>query len=330
MPKPTVSDVHVNRPLTNISIAFMQDTRNFIADKVFPTVPVQKQSDAYFTYDRAYWNRDEMQDRAPATESAGNGYKIDADNTYYCAIKAFHKDIDDPTRANADATLDLDRDATEYVSRKALIKKEKLFVAGYMASAKWTYDYDGVASSPAANQVLQWNDASSTPIEDVWNAKEYILQLTGFEPNKLVLGYPVYKTLCNHPDFVDRVKYGQTPGKPAMVETSDMAQLFKVEEVLVSRGIETTSVEGAATTTSAFINGKVAGLFYAPPSPSLLVPSAGYIFSWTGYLGAGPGGQRIKRFRMEQLSADRVEIEIAFHMKQIAADLGAFWDAVVA
>ena len=44
MPNPTASDVHVNRPLTNISIAYTQDASTFVADKVFPNIPVAKQS----------------------------------------------------------------------------------------------------------------------------------------------------------------------------------------------------------------------------------------------------------------------------------------------
>ena len=326
---PTPSDVHVNRPLTNLSIAVIQDESVFVANQVFPVVPVEKQSDAYWTYDDAYWNSDEMQVRAPGTESVGNGYTVDASNTYYCHVYAFHKDIDDQTRANADSPLNLDREATRYVTRKALIKRERLFATAYMAGGVWTRDYDGVAAAPGANQVLQWNDAASNPIEDVWDAKESVLGRTGFEPNVLVLGYAVYKALVNHPDFIDRVKYGQTPGEPAMIDTSDLAALFKVEKVVIMRGIYNSAVEGA-TKNNTFITRDKALLVYAPAAPGLMTPSGGYIFSWTGFTGAAAEGQRIKRFRMEHIEADRVEIQMAFHMKLIAADLGAFWDTLVA
>ena len=41
MPEPQLNSVHVNRPLTNISQAYMQDASDYIADKIFPVVPVQ-------------------------------------------------------------------------------------------------------------------------------------------------------------------------------------------------------------------------------------------------------------------------------------------------
>ena len=61
-----------------------------------------------------------------------------------------------------------------------------------------------------------------------------------------------------------------------------------------------------------------------------MTPSAGYSFSWNGYLGAGPDGNRVKQFRMENLASDRVELEIAFDMKLVAADLGYFFNGIVA
>ena len=47
--QPNASDVHIDSPLTNISIAYMQDQKEYIADKIFPVVPVDKQGDKYFT-----------------------------------------------------------------------------------------------------------------------------------------------------------------------------------------------------------------------------------------------------------------------------------------
>jgi hypothetical protein len=327
--QPTPGDVHVNVPLTNISIAFMQSQQNFVASRIFPNVPVDKQSDRYYTYDRGEFNRDEAKERAPSTESEGGGYTVDNTPTYFARVYAFHKDIDDQMRANADAVINPDRDATQYVTMKALIRREKIFVTNFFAGGLWSFDYDGVAAAPGANQVLQWNDANSNPIEDVRFAKTAILESTGFEPNKLVLGRKVYDKLVDHPDIIDRIKYGQTAGDAAMANRQTLAKLFEVDTIEVMNAIENTAVEGRAAVHS-FIGGKKALLCYAAPTPGLMQPSAGYTFSWTGYMGAGAEGNRIRTFRMENLKSDRVEIEFAFDQKLISADLGFFWDSIVA
>jgi len=329
MTQPTRGDVHVNKPLTNISIAFMQEATNFIADTVFPNIPVQMQSDRYYTYDRGYFNRDEMKERAPGTESQGSGYSLDNTPTYYARVYAFHHDVPDQIRANADSVISLDSDATKLVSQKALLKREKLWVAAYFAGGIWTFDYDGVAAAPIANQVLQWNDANSTPIEDVAAAMDIVLQETGFLCNKLVLGRQVWTALKNHPDIIDRVKYGQTAPGTAKISVQALADLFEVEQIVIMQSIENTAKEGAANV-HAFIGGKKALLCYAAPSPGLQVPTAGYTFSWTGLLGSGAMGGRISKFRMEHLKSDRIEIEMAFEQKKVSADLGFFWDTVVA
>jgi hypothetical protein len=327
--QPTPGDVHVNVPLSNISIAYLQNASNFVAARVFPNIPVSKQSDRYYTYERGDFNRDEMTERAPGTESSGGGYRLDSTPTYYAPVYAFHKDIPDQVRSNADAMLNPDREATAFVTHKALIKREKIWVARYFQGGVWTNDVDGVASSPTGGNVLQWSDANSNPIENVRAAKTAILQSTGFEPNKLVLGRQVYDALVDHPDVIDRLKYGQTAGAPAQASRDSLARLFEVDSIDVMNAIENTAVEGRAAAHS-FIGGKKALLCYANPSPGLMTPSAGYVFSWTGHMGAGAEGSRIKQFRMEPLASDRVEIEMAFDCKLVAADLGYFWDSIVA
>lgn len=328
MPQPTPGDVHVNAPLTNISVAYIQDASRFVAARVFPNIPVAKQSDRYFTYDRGDFNRDEMRERAPGTESEGSGYNVDNTPTYYTPVYAFHRDIPDQVRSNADAPLNLDTEATIYVTQKALIKREKLWADGYFKPGIWTFDMAGVASSPGAGQFLKWSDAASTPIEDIRAGKRAIAEETGFEPNTLVLGRPVFDALVDHPDIIDRVKYGQTPGSPAMVSRQALASLFEVERIEVMNAISNTAKEGAAANHS-FIGGNNALLSYSAPTPGIMTASAGYTFSWTGHLGAGAEGNRIKRFRMEHLASDRVEIEMAWATKVVAPDLGYFFGGAV-
>lgn len=323
---PTMQNAHVDAVLTNLSIAYLQDASAFIADKVFPVVPVKRQSDVYYQYNKGDFMRDEAQVRASGTESAGSDYGVEAQAPYYCRIQAFHKDVTKAERANYDKPLDADRDATDFVSQKMLIRREMEWASKYFKTGVWGTEYTGVAATPTASQRLQWNDETSTPIVDITDASVTLASETGYKPNTLVLSPFAYNSLKNHPDILDRIKYTQR----GVVTVDLLATLFDVEKVFVAWSVVNSAAKGA-TDSVAFIMGKHALLCYVNPSPALKKPSAGYIFSWTGLEGAGAYGNRIVRLPMDMLGlgTERVEGEIAFDAKVICADLGIFFKDIV-
>jgi hypothetical protein len=330
---PTNYAVHVDAVLTNLSIAYLQNPSHFIASRVFPNVPVDKQSDRYYTFDRGDFNRNEARIRAPGAESAGSGFRLDNTPTYYAPVWAFHKDLPWQTLANEDAVVNLSAGANNYVMHKMMIAKEVDWMAKYFTSGVWAFDWTGVAASPTGNQVIDWSDYSgSDPIKNVRDAKTRVLERTGYEPNKLTIGQKVYDALVEHPDLIDRVKYsgGVGNGTPAKITRQALAALFEVDEVLVAKAIQNTGAEGAAEASS-FIGGNHALLTYSPPAPGLMTPSAGYTFSWTGYMGQGNEfGVATKRIPMAHLESDRVEAGMAFDHKLVAADLGHIFRDIIA
>lgn len=319
MPQPAQVDVHVDAILTNISVAYIQKASNFISQKVFPVVPVDKQSDKYFIYNKADWFRDEAEPRADATESAGSGYTLSQGN-YYAQVYAFHKDIGDQVRENTDNPLDPDRDATSFVTQRMMLRQEIQWVSDYFKTGVWGTDVVGGAG------FVQWNDyAGSDPIEDVELGKATILSTTGFDANTLVLGYAVFRKLKNHPDIIDRIKYTSSN----VVTEQLIAKYFGVDRVLVARAIKNTAKEGQ-TGVYGFTHANNAWLGYVNPTPGILQPSAGYVFTWKGVsdgLGTNIG---ITRFRMQHLRADRVEAQIAWTNKVVGSDLGYFFSQAVA
>jgi len=329
MPNPTRQNIHVNRPLTNISVAYMQKAESFVAGQVFPIVPVQKQSDRYFVYLKEDWFRDEAMKRVQGAESAGGGYEIDNTPTYFCETWAYHKDVTAADRANSDKPLTPDRDATQFISQKLLVRKEVEWMSRFFATSLWTTEYTGVTATPTGTQRLHWNDASSTPVEDVADAQIAIQAVTGYKPNVLTLGPYVYKDLRNHGDIIDRIKYSGMI--PAMANQNSMAALFDVDKVIVAEGVTNSAAKGATEDTD-FIAGKHALLSYSPNSPGLKQPTAGYTFSWTGLLGAGAFGNRMNTIDMPWLGLGtrRIEGEMSFDFKLVAADLGAFFNGIVA
>jgi hypothetical protein len=319
MPQPTSYDVHVDAVLTNISVAYIQSSNKFMSTQAFPVVPVEKQSDLYYKYTKNDWFRDEAQRRADGTESSGSGYGLSTDS-YRCDVWAFHKDVGDQMRANADNPLKPDTEATQFVTQRLMLRQEIQWVTDYFTTGVWGTDKTVSAT---------WDDyALSDPIEDMEEAKEVVLSGTGFELNTLVLGYQVFRQLKHHPDIIDRIKY--TTGVTGRTVTPELlAAMFDIERVLISKAIKATNEEGQ-TGAYAFTHGKHALAMHVAPNPGLMTPSAGYVFTWKGVsegLGTDIG---ISRFRMQHLRSDRVEGQVAFDNKVVASDLGYFFGSVVA
>jgi hypothetical protein len=322
MAQPHLNAVHLDAVLTQISVAYLQNPGNLIADKVFPMIPVDKKSDVYYTYDKEDWFRDEAQRRAGGAESAGSGYDLSR-ATYNCDVFALHKDVNDQDRANQDSPIDLDSEAAMFVSSRLALRREIQFVTDYFGTGIWGTDVTGVSGAPAGGQFRKWSDyVNSDPLLDIEVGKEGVLQTTGFEPNTLVLGYKAFRTLKNHPDLSDRLKYTTSENITAEI----MARLFDVDRVLVAKAVKASNVEGeTASYGFAFPDGAL--LAYVAPNPGLLTPSAGYCFGWKGVSGGMGEVIGTSSFRMEHLKATRIEAEAAWDNKVVGADLGYYFTA---
>lgn len=323
------ADVHYDAYLTNVGIAYLQDTTQFVASRIFPEVNVTKQSDRYYVWNRGERNRADFAKRAPSTESRGITRNLSHD-TYFAEKWALHYDVSDEERANADPAIQIERLATTDLMFKGLLTKEINFATDFMKTGVWSVDYTGVASSPGTGDLLQWNDANSNPIEDIQAAATAMqLRTGGFRPNKLALSQNVRDKLVRHPDIIDLIKYGGSAQNPAVVTDQTLAAVLGIEQVLTMGAVRNSSAEGVAES-NAFINSRNALLVYAPNEPSTMLPSAGYTFNWTGYMGNSPNGIRVGSFRMEHIKSDRIEAEMFFAQKVTGSDLGTYFHNIVA
>ena len=331
MPNPAQSDLHINQPLTNVSVAYIPKAGDYIATAVFPKVPVQKQSDLYWKYAKSDWRRTDVQRRAPSTESPGVGWKLDTDS-YFAHVYAVHKDIDDQIRANADSNFHLDSEATKFITNQMLLNRDIDWCSTYFKTGVWAVEYEGVAATPTGTQFLRFDNDNSDPIALFSTWQLAFRQLTGYNFNKVTMGAHVMKALKNHPDLVDRIKYTQR----GVLTEELVASLLGVENVRVALATQATGPEindtddqDAAATYDFVANSKGVLLSYSPPSPSLMVPSAGYTFTWSGYAAGNSEGIKIKQFRQEQIASDRVEAEMTYDMKVVAPDMGVWLKTAV-
>ena len=335
MPQPTLLQVHIQAALTQIATAYLQDQRNYVADQVFPIVPVEHQADKYFTFSKDDFFRDEAVRRADAAESAGGGFELNT-GTYGAEVWAYHKDLGGQTRRNADPAVNMDVATTKFIMQKLLIRRDRFFVGAYLVNSVWSADYTGTAGgTPGGATPPFWNDdANGDPFTDIANAQTAILQNTGFEANTLLISFPVYQGLRKHPLVIDRIKY-TTRADATKITPELLAAAFDVERVIVSKAVynslpETTTTTGSAGTYQ-FVASKDALLCHSAPSPGLMIPTAGYIFAWSGLTGLNTIGVRIAQIPMPWLGLEtvRTEGEMAFDMQVIGKDLGIHFAGIV-
>jgi hypothetical protein len=324
MPQPTGSDLHIDTYLSNVGVAYMNEPGAYIADRVFPVVPVDKQSDLYPVYAKDFWFRDEAQKRAPLTEGEGGGYELEDPGTYYCHEWSWFVDTPEEDLWNADDVFNLEDDALSYTVEKLRLKRERLWAENYFAAGVWGTE---VVGGP---DFVQWDDDDANPIVDVGDWKEQILRQTGIKANTLVVPYNIHQFVKNNAEVLDRFKYTQA----GIITEQILARVFEVENYLVGYAVHAPHAEGAEGDLEYILNDESVLLVYAPPRPSRRRPSGGYTFRWNRPSYRGQAGSRlamtVRKYDLGRKRGQRIQGSIYEDLKLVASDVGLFATCVVA
>ncbi len=265
MPQPILSQVHIDRAITQAAMRYRNSM--FIAQLAAPIVPVVKESDLMFIFDKAEWFRDVAdKNRRPGTRAARGGYTV-SNLRYSLAEIAIAHGVPDRIVESADDPLRPIQDGTDWCMQIALLRREVMTAAIIMGATAW-------GTNTTLTGTTQWADfVNSDPANDVQLAISTVLQNTGFRPNTMVVGEQVHDKLILNPDLLDRFKYTQVA-----VPTGPMiAQWLGIDRYLIGAATRNTAAEGAAAT-MAYIWAKHAAIYYVPPAPAIQEPSGAYIF----------------------------------------------------
>jgi len=330
MPEPTGSDLHIDTFLSNLSIAYMNELKNYVADKVFPVVTSKKQSDKYAIYNAYDWFRDEAKQRAPLTDGAGGSYGLETPGTFFCNEYSIFKDIADEDRDNADDVFDLDEESTDWVVEMLRISRERRWGTTYFGTGIWGTDLEGQSDAPGTDEFYVWDDATnSTPIEDVESAKRVVKVATGLMPNTFVVAERVFQSLKNHADVLDRYKYTQT----GILTEGLIAKVFGVDNFYTAGAIYSPSPKGTDTMAYA-LDQYGALLVYVAPRPTKRRPSGGYTFRWDRPQFGDAGGDRlqstIRKFDLGSKGGTRIRGSVYEDIKLVANGCGVFFNNCIA
>ena len=146
----------------------------------------------------------------------------------------------------------------------------------------------------------QWSDfQNSDPVAAITAQRSTILLSCTKEPNTLLVGYPVWLQLIQHPIILDRFKNHALPlGYPT---DQQLAGLFNVDNFVVAKALYDTAQQGIAHNLN-YIWGKNAILAYVPPGKGQLMITPGTTFRWLYGVpqNGGHAGEALSRGRAQR------------------------------
>jgi len=293
---PLLNQVHVDKALTNVSVKYHNS--EYIADQVFPSLPVNKLSDKYFIYDRDF--------RVPETKRAIKGeareHTFELSTASYQLVKHSLKDLVADDEADNFDLGTLRADTVEELTDKIMLRREddcaKLFT-----STSWSQN---VSLSTAQQFSLDTTTSSPVPIFDT--AATAVLENSGFRPNYGIIPHNVLIAIKNHSQILERIKY------TSMEITKNMiAGLLDIDELLVPTAVKDSAAKGASASIAAIWQDN-AFVGYKPARASLRSPSAGYIFEKKDSM--------VKRWREEPRDGEMIEVTKHYDIKVVASLAG--------
>lgn len=316
---PQPGDVYVPSILQNMAIDWIKVNSSFL-HRIFPALPVDQQTGYYTVWSLGDAARAQTEALAPMARPSGIGVGVDNTNMFSCKVYGAEFAISDQTLANWQIKPSSEAAAADLLGRAVATRRETDFAGQIFTTGVWGSDVT-VATT--------WDDPSSDPIMDIEDQIDNIQASTGNKPNVMAMGYKVWKALKNHPDIVARIT-ASTGGveEPRKVTERAVAALFGLDEIIVGNAVVNSAAAGA-TNSIDYVVGKSALLIYRPSTPDLLMPSAGYMFSWQGLTGSADG---IATRRGIDERAHQVWTQI-FHAEQFkvtCSQLGAFFANCVA
>ena len=270
-PNFTVGSVHVNGPLTQLSLGY--HPQGMIAEQVFPVLAVNHESDLYYKWDKGQAFRVGRSDGSAslrADRSRAKRLNFGATLDSYTAQEyALEDTISDREAANQDTPLNLAASKIRRLQDLILMDYE-LRVAN-IATTTGNYAAANFTTLAGANQ---WNNASfvsntngqhSVIAGEIFTGKNAVRASTGgLVPNTIVIPYAVAMVVANDPGLIDLIKYTRSD---LLVEDLLPPRLWGMD-VLIPRGEYTAGVEGEAVTLSD-VWGKNVVMFYKDPNPGL-------------------------------------------------------------
>lgn len=261
--------VHIDHHLSNVAINYRP--AGFIADRIFPVVPVPKQSDTYVIFEQADLFRRENTRRSRGGEANKIHSRVSSAG-YYCNNYALKADVTLEDRANADPVF-----VQQFEEGRINRVQDALFLDWEVRAANQITDSSNVGSSTAVGSA--WDDyTNADPLGDIWTAVDNVELSTGFRPNRIVFSGTAWRHFRRNATVIDKSTNPHITGGGLYPSTRQIEDLLEMK-VLVGNAWQNTAEEAMPLNLSQIWGDHVV-VYYSPERPTIETPSFGYFFRW--------------------------------------------------
>ena len=303
---PQRKNIHIDVALSNLAQGYKNLA--FVADYVFPILPVKNESDKYYVF-----NREEMREvdthRAIGAES--NEVAWDVGNaSYICEEQALSKLIADRTINNADSPIRPKMTTINKIMRWIQLGHEKRvmnLVTGGGVS--------GAIPDP------KWNGTSPTIEGDIDTGKASISLNAGVIANRLLMNDQVKDVVKKDSTVRNLVRYTiQGSGGQELLVNGDLPPILWGLKVVVAGSAENTAKQGATNAISRIWPDDVL-ISFVEEAPSLEAATLGYTFR-------SQAPQTIS-WRVDERKGNKYETSVIEVEKLVATSAGYLLDNVL-
>lgn len=265
--------------LSNLCLAYYESPE-YAHRRIFPVVPVDLPSGHFYTFTKEDLAKDQVYQKPPHGKVQPAVFGV-SEQSYSCKVYQTLIGLDQIMtlpyqRTSAPGSADPVRARVKVINEQIATHQEEDFAKKFFNANAWDNTWTGAATGNDANKQFKKFDNSDVDPVEFFDARMIDIRRNGRrKPNKLALGIETFKVLKNNPFILERIKYSGTTQNPAIVNENVLAQVFGVDQVVVLDA--THYSEGNME----FIcDSKGALLLYAPDTPAIDMPSAGYSFTW--------------------------------------------------
>lgn len=297
MAVPTASSGQFDQMMTDFAVNFSEQRADaYIADKVFPVVPVGRPSASFRTFPRGYFLQDNV---APLPDNGTPNeiyYRTGTDN-YSCEVEALRARITNMEAATWVGPGDPRNNKVRVLARSHLIHRDRAWVSRFMQPGIWGTDLSGTDTGSETGAVMRFDNANVDIVDLISEIVDNQARRGADAPNTMVMGRAVRRALRRNALIKDAIKYTQVgiASLPLLASLLDLENVFSPTGAYNRTGTEVINPatgEPVLDEDYGFIVGENDVLLtYAGESAGQDTVSGGVHFAWIGVREvAGNGG----------------------------------------